>query len=163
MLAISCTGIIAPSPVFQAIADQLAATVGVVGSVDLSSVFTLLGLPAPSQVLFEVVNNILFIRLDPGSNPPVSHMALDMGWFFFIDTAGMKQLVENFVSSTATPELVSNRFSPNRPNATWLVRPPASMRPVPHVDAAMTGQRDYLCGITVYCEAIFNIDFSLDS
>jgi hypothetical protein len=161
-LAFTCTGITASSAQFQALANLVAASLGVVASLDLSAVFAGLYLPLPSEALFQFADNTLFIRFDPDSSPLVNHMVLDMNWCFFIDAVAMEQIVDNFLSINAKPEFKDNGFTPNEPRATWLVRPPGPYRPIPHVDAALTGQGDFDCGVTVHCEASFSIDFSVD-
>jgi hypothetical protein len=93
-LLLACTSVSVSNPLFQNAAQQIRQTIGTVGTVDLSAIFSQLRLPTPSKSVMQQVGSSVMVRFDPESSP-ADHLQPGENWCAFLDAATMQSVAQS--------------------------------------------------------------------
>ena len=137
-------------PAAAAAKAALMSAVGSPLSMDLSTAFTAIGLPAPATSRVEIAGSSIAIRFDPAGGP-VSHLFPGLDWGLFLDGPAVESLAVSKV-----PADFKSRLTGLQLNAHW--RPAGS---TPHVDVDYSGKVPVPDPFTCAADGTFGCDFGL--
>jgi hypothetical protein len=153
-LSLACTSVTVPDPQFLSAAQQIQQSIGTVGSVDLSPMFSQLGLPAPSSSSMQQVGSSLMIRFDPTS-VAVDHLQSGENWCAFVDAATMRALAQSKLNGPLS-QLSGHGITGVSVSATW-----APSGTTPHVNIKITGAAQVPDPFSGNVEVDLGVDFLL--
>jgi len=133
---------------------QLQTLIGTVGNIDLSSIFTKLGLPTPTTSTIVQSGSDLFVRFDP-SGSPVDNLQKGQDWCLFLDSATLITLIEGFING---PIGKISQVTSHTTTATW-----APSGTVPHINANVTGKMNVPDPLKGDFTMTFGVDFGVQS
>jgi hypothetical protein len=153
-LSLACTSVTVPDPQFQSAAQQIQQSIGTVGSVDLSPMFSQLGLPAPNSSSMQQVGSSLMIRFDPAS-AAVDHLQAGENWCVFLDAATMQSLTKSKLNKPLS-QLSGHGMTGVNVSTSW-----APSGTTPHVNIKITGAAQVPNPFSGKVEVDLGVDFLL--
>jgi hypothetical protein len=153
-LSLVCTSVTIPDPQFQSAAQQIQQSIPTVGSVDLSPMFSELGLPTPSSSSMQQVGSSLLIRFDPVS-PATDHLQAGENWCAFVDAATMRTLAQSKLNGPLS-QLSGHGITGINVSASW-----APSGTTPHVNIRITGAAQVPDPFSGNVEVDLGVDFLL--
>lgn len=132
--------------------SQIQTQIGTLAPVDLSSIFTKLGLPTPTTSTIVLVGSDLFIRFDP-SGSPVDNLQKGQDWCLFIDSGTLITLIDGFING---PIGKISQVTSHTTTATW-----APSGTVPHINATVTGKMNVPDPLKGDFTMTFGVDFGV--